>query len=142
MGFLLFFIAYILLLPMTFINFIYVKDKEGYFLSTAENIDRFANREFRTTWNKWFIIKDAEKRFGVQGETISLVLGFNQFTNTLTKTGWVMVYILDTIEKNHSLMAAKLPYDKNSSKLIIAKIKRIYKRLYFNIKVLFISLSM
>jgi len=48
----LFLIAWILLLPITIINFIVVKNKKGYFRSTALNIDIFANREFRTLWNK------------------------------------------------------------------------------------------
>lgn len=100
-GFILFIIAYVLLLPMTIVNFFVVWDK-GYFMSTALSIDIFANREFRASWNK-FLRKPEGYAFGKQGETISSALGKNQRDKTLTKTGKALCWILDKIDKNHCL---------------------------------------
>lgn len=99
MGFILFLIAYILFLPLSFINFITVWHK-GYFLNTAINIDKFANREFRATWNK-FLRKENGYYFGKENETISSALGKNQRDKTLTKLGKAICTILDFLDKNH-----------------------------------------
>jgi len=100
LGFLLFIAAFILILPLTLLNFIVVKSKKGYFLSTAINLDIFANREFRATWNK-FLKTPEGYEFGKQGETISSALGKNQRDNTLTKTGKALCAFLDFLDKNH-----------------------------------------
>ena len=103
MNLILFLIAYLLLLPLTFINYAVVAHKsssKGYFRSTAVNIDRFGNREFRALFNK-VLIKENGYRFGDIRETISSVLGKNQRDKTLTKTGKVLVWVLDLIDKNH-----------------------------------------
>ena len=97
---LLFITAYILYLPLTVINFFFVENKKGYFLSSAVNLDKFGNREFRTLLNKVLIIEKGYQ-FGNINETISSVLGKNQRDNTLTKAGKVLVWILDKIDKNH-----------------------------------------
>lgn len=99
MGFILYILAYILLLPITIINFLVVWNK-GYFKSTALSIDIFANREFRASWNK-FLIKPDGYSFGKMNETISSALGKNQRENTLTKTGIILCWILDKIDKDH-----------------------------------------
>lgn len=101
----LYLVAYILLLPLTFINYIVVlivsKDNaKNYFRSTAVNIDKFGNREFRTLWNCTLCIKNGY-RFGNQEETISSVLGKNERDETLTKTGKILVFILNVIDKDH-----------------------------------------
>jgi len=98
----LFVIAYVLYLPLTIINWLFVKDKKGYFKSSAINLDKFGNREFRTLFNKTLILESGHK-FGDINETISSVLGKNQLTNTLTKCGNILVWILDKIDNNHSL---------------------------------------
>lgn len=98
----LFIIAYILYLPLSIINWLFVKDKSGYFKSSAVNLDKFGNREFRTLFNKT-LINDKGYRFGNINETISSVLGKNQLTGTLTYIGKILVWILDKIENDHSL---------------------------------------
>ena len=98
----LFIIAYVLYLPLTLVNWLFVKDKSGYFKSSAVNLDKFGNREFRTLFNK-VLINDNGHRFGDIEETISSVLGKNQLTGTLTKCGLVLVWILDKIENDHAL---------------------------------------
>lgn len=91
-----------LYLPMTLINFMYVDRKEGYFRSSAITIDKLANREFRTLWNKFLRTKEGYK-FGAEKETISSALGKNQRDKTLTKTGNTLVKILNFLDKNHCL---------------------------------------
>jgi hypothetical protein len=97
MGFLLFIIAYILFLPLSVINWVVVKDKKGYFKSSAINLDKFGNREFRTLLNSTL-----GKGFGNINETISGVLGKNERDGTLTNTGKSLVWILDKLDKNHA----------------------------------------
>jgi len=98
----LFILAYILYLPLSIINWFFVKEKSGYFKSSAVNLDKFGNREFRTLLNK-VLITDKGYRFGNINETISSVLGKNQLTGTLTNSGKMLVWILDKIENNHAL---------------------------------------
>lgn len=97
---LLFIIAYILYIPLSIINWFFVKEKSGYFKSSAINLDKFGNREFRTLFNKLLILEDGCK-FGNIYETISSVLGRNELKGTLSKTGKVIVWILDKIDKDH-----------------------------------------
>ena len=100
MGLILFLIAYFLFLPISFINFLFVRNK-GYFKSSAINIDKFGNREFRTSLNKTLIHENSPFQFGNDNETISSVLGKNKRFGHLTKFGKVICKILDTIDKNH-----------------------------------------
>ncbi len=94
-----FIIAYFLILPLTIINF-FVVGKKGYFKDTALSMDIFANREYRGTWNK-FLKKENGYFFGNTGETISSALGKNQRDGTLSKTGRILCFILDKIDKDH-----------------------------------------
>jgi hypothetical protein len=102
----LFIIAYILLLPLTIINFFFVDKKSGYFKSTGINIDKFANREFRSMWNATLIKKNGYQ-FGDETETLSSALGKNERDKTLTALGKGLVWILDKIEKNHCIKSIR-----------------------------------
>ena len=106
-GFALLIIATGLIIPLTVINRHYVDDKygntDGYWQSTAKNIDIWANKEFRATWNAKLIIPSGYK-FGIEGETISSALGKNQLTGTLTAEGKRLVKILHKLEKNHCIL--------------------------------------
>ncbi len=106
MNFILFLVAHVLLLPLTIINYFVVKNKKGYFLSTATNLDIFANREFRATWNKYLRTENGYL-FGREGETISSALGKNKRDVTLTKTGRVLCDILDFLDENHCIKSIK-----------------------------------
>lgn len=110
----LFLIAYILLLPLTIVNFFFVNNKKKYFKSTAVNIDRFGNREFRTLFNRTLIQKTGY-RFGDERETISSVLGKNERDKTLTKCGKVLVKILNFIDKNHCIKSINNFQDENTN---------------------------
>lgn len=101
LGLILFIIAYVLYFPLTLINFLLVRNK-GYFRDSALTLDKLANREFRTLWNK--VLKtEIGYKFGAENETISSALGKNQKDNTLSKIGKILVCILDIIENNHCL---------------------------------------
>lgn len=100
MGFILFIIALILIFFLTIVNYWYVENKKGYFLSTAKNLDIFANREFRAFWNAVLIEPDGYK-FGKEGETLSSALGKNQRLVKLKPKGKWLVRQLDKIDENH-----------------------------------------
>lgn len=104
-GFTLFMIAWLLFPIIALVNYVIVCFKSspsGYFLSTALNLDKFANREFRTLWNTVLITKDGYK-FGHIDETISGVLGKNKRAGTLSKSGIFLANILDAIDENHCI---------------------------------------
>ena len=104
MGILLYIIASILWVLITPINWFIVTLKHGlsnkYFFETANDIDKFGNRNFRTFLNTTMKIKGGYK-FGNVNETISSALGKNQRDKTLSWFGKVICKILDTIDKNH-----------------------------------------
>jgi hypothetical protein len=104
-GFLLVIVALFLIFVMTIINFIEVKNKDGYFRSTAINLDIWGNVEFRTFWNNHLIKEKTRYPFGLQGETISSVLGKNILIDNIANTGKVLVWILT---KKHCIDAIKL----------------------------------
>lgn len=102
-GIFLFLIAYLLFLPLTLLNFIILLFKgkaEKYFLSSATNLDRFANYEFRTLFNLTLRKKHGYE-FGNFEETISSVLGKNQRDGTLSFVGKCLAWVLDKIDKDH-----------------------------------------
>ena len=103
MGFILFLLAYLLYLPLSLINFfilVYQKKSKGYFRSSAINLDRFGNREFRTLFNVTLKKKEGYE-FGNINETISSALGKNQRDGTLTKAGETLAWSLDYMDENH-----------------------------------------
>ncbi|MGD1319147.1 hypothetical protein [Chryseobacterium sp. 2R14A] len=102
---LLFLVAFVLLLPLTVINFFVVlfttKDHaKGYFRSTAVNIDKFGNREFRKLWNLTLRTENGYE-FGNPEETISSALGKNERDGTLSRPGKVLTWLLNTLDKDH-----------------------------------------
>ncbi|MFJ1492143.1 hypothetical protein [Capnocytophaga canis] len=102
---LLWLIAFLLIFPLTVINFLLVwlskGTPRGYFLSTATSLDQWGNREFRTLWNSTLVKTNSKHHFGDVRETISSVLGKNQRDQTLSKTGKMLALLLDFLDKNH-----------------------------------------
>lgn len=101
----LFLLAWALLLPLTLITYLVVCFKsspKGYFIGTALNLDKFANREFRTLWNN-VLIKKSGYQFGHIEETISGVLGKNKRDGTLSFVGKALATLLDFLDKNHCI---------------------------------------
>lgn len=110
LGVLLFIVAYLLFFPLVIANFIVCMVKgfnvTDYFHSTALSMDIYANREFRTTWNT-ILRKKGGYPFGDPRETISSALGKNKVRNTLSLTGKLLCFILDTIDKDHCIKSIK-----------------------------------
>lgn len=106
LGFILFLVSVALLVPLTLINFAVVASRgraKGYFMSSAVNLDRFGNYEFRTLFNSTLIRHDSAHRFGAFEETISSVLGKNQRAGTLSLCGKMLAGLLDKIDKGHCI---------------------------------------
>jgi hypothetical protein len=109
MGIVLFIVAISLFLPLTIINFFCVvlkygvkwKTINGFFNQTAIDIDRFGNRNFRTLLN--MTLQKEGYQFGNINETISSALGKNKRDKTLTKTGLILCFILDSLDENHCI---------------------------------------
>ncbi|MBU4537001.1 MAG: hypothetical protein L6264_07235 [Weeksellaceae bacterium] len=103
-GFALLIIATGLIIPLTVVNRHYVDEKygdtDGYFRDTAYNIDVWANREFRATWNA-LLRTEGGYAFGREGETISSALGKNERDGTLTEKGKQLVKLLNALDKDH-----------------------------------------
>lgn len=118
----LYLIAVIILIYINFYNRKLVKRKgklDGYDRSQAIALDAFAGRNYRTLWNVT-LIKPNGYQFGVEGETMSSVLGKNEIDKTLTTEptvdmpkwfyGTNLSKILDKCfnEKNHCINAIDL----------------------------------
>lgn len=72
----------------------------NYFLNIAIAIDEMGNVSCQGMFN-YFLIKKTGYKFGTIGETISGVLGVNQYYNTLTYLGKGIAWILGRIQPNH-----------------------------------------
>lgn len=104
-------ILYPLGLALTFIINLYkrrwkflFKRLDQQFLSIATSIDASGNVICKDLFNL-VLIKKGGYEFGKRKETISSVLGKNQRDKTLTRTGKVIVFILDKIETDHCLIS-------------------------------------
>lgn len=83
-----------------------IKEKRysEYMGKMALSLDQHANCVCKYLLD-WSLRKDVNGSFpfGNEDETISSVLGKNETSGTLTRTGCILVWILDKIDKNHSI---------------------------------------
>ncbi len=99
-------ILFIIVEPISFIYVVFWKKRfklsriGGYLRSFAIDVDRFGNHHFRSLLSAALIEENGYK-YGDFRETISSVLGKNERDETLTKTGGLLVFILNKIDKNH-----------------------------------------
>ena len=77
-----------------------------YFLEIAIGIDHLGNIMMQHLFNQ-ILIKKNGYPFGFKFETISSVLGKNLERNTLKICGRILNYILNLMDKNHSLNSIK-----------------------------------
>jgi len=115
MGFILFVIAFLLVgmfaplgLIFTTIKALILWDKHyinNYYLSLAISLDQFGNVVMAGLFNIIMIKNTSINLFGNPDETISSVLGKNKRDNTLFLLGYLLDYILNKIEKDHSINA-------------------------------------
>lgn len=99
-------LLFILIEPISFIYVVFVKEKfsmkrlSGYWRGFAVAVDQFGNHQYKSILNRFLKIEDGYE-FGDFRETISSALGKNQRDNSLTKSGRLLVKILDFLDENH-----------------------------------------
>ena len=113
-SFLLFGIAFVLLITTTPIGFVYallrqlfvgkIKTLQIYFIEVALALDNAGNVIMQHLLNDTLLIKNTNTyEFGNKKETISSVIGKNHLTNTLSPLGKALNSFLNFIDKDHSL---------------------------------------
>jgi hypothetical protein len=113
-SFLLFSIAFVLLVTTTPIGFVYallrqlfvgkIKTLQIYFIEVALALDNAGNVIMQHLLNDTLLIKTPNTyQFGNKKETISSVIGKNHLTNTLSPLGKALNSFLNFIDKDHSL---------------------------------------
>lgn len=113
-SFLLFGIAFVLLVTTTPIGFVYallrqlfvgkIKTLQIYFIEVALALDNAGNVIMQHLLNDTLLIKNTNTYlFGNKKETISSVIGKNHLTNTLSTLGKALNAFLNFIDKDHSL---------------------------------------
>lgn len=113
-GFILFVIAFILIIILTPIGMIFTTIKcifeydltsiNRYYKDIAISLDQLGNVVMAGLMNI-VLIKGEEHLFGNPDETISSVIGKNKVDNTLTLSGKILDWILNKIDTNHSIDA-------------------------------------
>ena len=113
-SFLLFGIAFVLVVTTTPIGFLYallrqlffgkVKTLQLYFIEVALALDNAGNVIMQHLLNDTLLLKKENTYlFGNKKETISSVIGKNHLSNTLSPLGKALNAFLNLIDKNHSL---------------------------------------
>ena len=113
-SFLLFGIAFVLLVTTTPIGFVYallrqlflgkIKTLQIYFIEVALALDNAGNVIMQHILNDTLLVKNINTyQFGNKKETISSVIGKNHLTNTLSPLGKALNAFLNFIDKDHSL---------------------------------------
>jgi len=77
---------------------------DRYHYTLAVSFDQTGN-VFATYLFSDIMIKSSGHKFGNPDETVSSVLGKNQMNKTLTWLGLSLVWVLDKIDRNHSIDA-------------------------------------
>lgn len=99
-------LLFVLIEPISFVYVNFIKERfnwvrlSGYWRSFAVAVDRFGNYQYRSLFNR-FLITENGYQFGDFRETISSALGRNERDQTLTKTGYRLVKILNKIDPDH-----------------------------------------
>lgn len=116
MGVLIYIVALVLALFLIPIGVIYAvfksfwrrRFKDGFkkidrlFFKMAISIDQLGNVACYELFNE-VLIKANGYQFGDEDETISSVLGKNKIAETLTKTGKALDWVLEKLDRNHSI---------------------------------------
>ncbi len=113
MSFILFLIALILVVSLSFIGIIFTLIKSAvyfnsgilkrYFFNLAISLDQFGNVALGPLLNVVMISKKSKHKFGDEDETISSVLGKNKRDKSLIYWGKRLDALLDGLDSNHSI---------------------------------------
>jgi len=99
-------LLFIIFAPIGWFVALFFKGRKDYFWRVALSIDQTGN----VVCGKLFDLTLRKKEgyaFGEVDRTISYALGRNKIMNTLTKTGKALDWLLDIIDKEHTLNAVK-----------------------------------
>ena len=140
MGFVLFFVAVILLTIVAVLGFIVtvffylitLKFKSGlkaldkWMLKIALSIDQLGNVVGSVPFNFLFIKRDGVK-FGGEDDTVSYILARNYHRQSLTRFGSFMGWLLNKLDKDHldKSIQSKIESDKEA-------VERFVNRNYYN----------
>jgi hypothetical protein len=113
-SFLLFGIAFVLVVTTTPIGFVYallrqlflgkIKTLQIYFIEVALALDNAGNVIMQHLLNDTLLIANQDTyKFGNKKETISSVIGKNHLTHTLSHLGKALNVFLNFIDKDHSM---------------------------------------
>ena len=89
-----------------------------FFLNIAAVVDVLGGVAFGGFFTWLFLTKDSKYIFGRITDTISYVLGFNETAGTLSKSGKIMVKVLDWLDPDHCQKALKLGAVESQRKLL------------------------
>jgi len=105
MGFILTLTAYILLMVLSPIGFLWsaVTRPKKYFWNIAISLDQLGNVICADPMNYLLIQPYSKYKFGNPDETISSVLGKNQLHDRLKPFGKRVVMLLGKLDENHSI---------------------------------------
>ena len=99
------FILFIIFAPIGWVVALCFKGRKDYFWRVALSIDQTGGVICSQLFNL-LLIKNGY-RFGDPDKTISYVLGRNKLKGTLTDLGKALDWLLDLIDKEHTLKAVK-----------------------------------
>lgn len=94
----------IILFPFGILYALFTVPLSPYFRGIAESINQMGNHIMGPLFNQW-MTKAHGYKFGNIDETVSSALGKNKRRVTLTKSGKFLDWILNSIDKNHSIDA-------------------------------------
>jgi hypothetical protein len=99
-------LLFIIFAPLGWVVALFFKGRKDYFWRVAVSIDQTGNAICGKLFDLTLRTKDGYA-FGEVDRTISYALGRNKLMNTLTKTGKALDWLLDIIDKEHTLNAVK-----------------------------------
>jgi hypothetical protein len=99
-------LLFIIFAPIGWVVALFFKGRKDYFWRVALSIDQTGNVVCGKLFDLTLRTKDGYA-FGEVDRTISYALGRNKLMNTLTKTGKALDWLLDIIDKEHTLNAVK-----------------------------------
>ena len=99
-------VLFIIFAPIGWVVAFFFKGRKDYFWRIALSIDQTGNVVCGKLFDLTLRTKDGYP-FGEVDRTISYALGRNKLMNTLTKTGKALDWLLDIIDKEHTLNAVK-----------------------------------
>jgi hypothetical protein len=95
----------IVLFPIGFVFAVFYSGRRKYFYNVSRAIDQLGNVICARLFNLTLIKHYSIYKFGNEDETISSVIGKNKLVNTLTLLGKTLDFILNFLDRNHSIKA-------------------------------------